>query len=251
MALPCAWVFATSAVSVALALIPASASASDPPQCPDSAVHDIAFEDVLQLTPQCTDDGPGTLTYSIVYAPSGGTLSASDASGNATYDPNLAGRDYFIYRATDGEGKFDDALVRINIAPRLDGEGGQFPQCPDAVEAFVPRGGEVHLVGNCFDPEGSSLFYGLFFGAPVPLGPAHGTFVITSGSSVKYVHSGDAATSDRFMYSVLDGWNRLINPVDLTIIEPGTTQYSTGAEATEEEPYVAGVETEGAGAVSV
>jgi hypothetical protein len=57
------------------------------------------------------------LTYSIVTAPSSGTLTANTTDGTYLYSPNLdfSGSDSFVYEVNDGNGGTDQATVYINV----------------------------------------------------------------------------------------------------------------------------------------
>lgn len=237
------------ALALVVVLLMASApaaSASAPPVCPGDRSYEINAGDTLPLLGSCTDDGPGALTYSVTTWPTRGSLVGTPA-GDATYTPSIGlyGEDWFIYRATDGEGQFDEAKITINVLAPPPGTGGLDPACPEPTHAFVPFHGTITLTGNCRDPEGSPISYGL-----VSL-PTQGTFIGVGPDYVVYQHQASTLDPDSFQYSANDGVNTVNRTVSLEITDPDVSLYSTGAEATATAPFVASVDTAGAASVVV
>lgn len=93
-----------------------------------------------------------------------------------------------------------DSIVRM---PVVDGGGGGENRAPDAVDdaTTVQRGGStvVAVLANDADPDGDSLTVDSV-GAPT-----NGTATENPDGTITYQHSGDAATSDSFTYTISDG----------------------------------------------
>ena len=196
----------------------------------------------IDVSGTCT--AASALTYSLVTAPKHGSISGSP-NGTATYTPSVgfSGDDDFTYRATDADGDFAERTVTITVLPGP--TGGLPPSCPDPVQAFVPVGGSVTLTGQCVDPEGGFIVYGLL-GAPLP------GLAILSGDTVRYTPP-PGTTSASFQYTARDPvGNQVTATVLITVTDPLVpTDVSTAPEATSTEPLVAGVATSTAAGVSV
>jgi hypothetical protein len=153
--------------------------------------------------------------------------------------------DTFRYRATDSDGHFDEETVTIVVTGIP--ANGLPPSCPDPVDVFVPQGGSVILTGNCSDPDGDSsqIVYGLVSF------PANDGLSIVNGTQVQYTPPA-GVTDDSFDYSAKDvANNTVIATVNLHVTPPGTTEVSTGTEATASEPLIAGLETDDPAAVTI
>jgi hypothetical protein len=230
------------AVGACLALGTASASAATV-TCPAPQTYTITAGDPpLALHGGCTGDG--TLTYTLVSGPSNGSLTGS-TDGNATYVPAVGfqGTDQFTYRATDSIGQFAEATVTIivNGPP----SNGLPPSCPDPVHVYVPADGSVTLAGNCSDPEGGPITYGIV------------TLPLSGGATFPDTHTlvykpPSGVTSDSFVYSATDGQGNVVQAhVLFTVTAPGTTEVSSAPAATAGEPFVAGVATATSAAVTI
>jgi hypothetical protein len=230
-------VVAVGATALATCAVAAPAQANNAPNCPSYAIS-VPMNTSYALTPQCTDsDGPAPLSYSLVKSPEFGTISASNANGNATYIPytGFAGTDSFQYRASDGAAQSVVATVTITVTGTMT---NQAPSCPDA-SAFVVEGGSVDLFGNCVDPENDQIFYNLT--APYP----HGNLQILSGSSVRYSPSRPAPDTDSFGYTAKDRLHPAQTVVvQVDVLPAATTTFPPSPEeATPTEPLQASVIT--------
>jgi hypothetical protein len=224
-----------------LVALPTSASAAAP-VCTD-ATHTIDQGTSLALVGQCTGDG--TLSYSMVIWPGHGSLSGSP-DGTATYTPSITfhDTDSFRYRATDSTGQFDEATVTIHVTPAPIGVGLP-PSCPTSTQTFIPLGGTTTLTGNCSDPEGGPIQYG------IATFPTRGTFSNVTGNSVDYTHTAGDFMPDSFNYTASDGFTTLTRTVAITITDPLGSSYSTGSDATPAAPFQAEVDTSDPAAVVV
>jgi hypothetical protein len=227
----------------ACALAPSAATAGTV-TCPPGPTYTIDPGDPpLALQGACTGNA---LTYSSVSGPGHGSL-VGTPDGAATYSPSVGfhGTDLFTYRATDDEGDFAEATITfiVNGPPST----GLAPSCPDPVNVFVPAGGSVLLTGNCSDPDGDPITYGIVPGT----GPTPGSLSIVGGNQVQYTPPA-GVPSDQFRYSAADpNGNTVTAQVLITVTAPGTTEVSTGTAPTGADPFVAGIETDAPGAVTV
>ena len=245
-------VLVPSLVLIAMAAFGAApAQANTAPDCPSYSIT-VPQNGSYALTPQCSDpDVPAQqLSYSLVQFPEFGTVSAQNASGNATYIPytGYAGTDSFKYRASDGQDQSAVATVSITVTGTMT---NQPPSCPDA-DAYVIQGQTVDLSGNCEDPEDNPVQYLLT--AP---NPTKGSLQILSTSSVRYRPFDPptvvAPASDAFGYTARDQLHpRQTIVVDISILPAGSTTFPpVPEEATPTEPLQASVITPSAPATGV
>jgi hypothetical protein len=226
---------------VCLVAAPAAASVT----CPAGQTYTVdAGDPPLALQGGCSG-GDGALSYSVVSWPHGSLTGTPDGSASYTPAVGFTGTDQFTYRATDGTGQFAEATITIVVNGPT--SSGLPPSCPDPVHVFVPQGGSVLLVGNCSDPDGG--------GVPIQYGivtfPTHGSLQFIGPGQATYTPS-PTATSDSFTYSATDAaGNTVTAQVLISVTPPGTTEVSTGTEATAGEPFVAGVQTQDPAAVTV
>lgn len=229
---------AVAAVTV-LSLFPASAAfANTAPTC--TGDHFVAVSGVVQFPGgACTDADNDSIEYSVVDWPTGGSLVGSPQTGQATYTA-FAGttEDSFTFRAFDGQVFSDPAEMTIEVAPGTN----LAPACPVS-HLFVAPGGSVDAVGNCVDPEGNSIVYGL------QTFPTGGTLQILTGSSVRYFPNA-GTLSDSFVFTATD---QLHPPLHVTVgitVTAGNV-FATAPEATPGTPFVASVESPAGGPVSI
>jgi len=140
----------------------------------------------LLITLTGSDPEGNALTFSIVSAPSAGTLSApvstSSTSATVTYSPAAANTpDSFIFRVTDPGGASGDAVVRIN--PQSEDPPPPAPSTVVATDASAEVTKDVpatlQLRGTA--PAGVSLTFSIVPGS----GPSHGSLgAVTQGSEV-------------------------------------------------------------------
>jgi len=235
-----AGIAALAAASVCGVAAPSAATAGTV-DCPPGPTYDMdAGDPPLAIQGVCT--GVGTVTYSLVTNSQHGSLVGSP-NGSATYTPavGFAGTDGFTYRATDSEGGSTDRTVTIIV--HGPGGAGLPPSCPDPVRSFFPQGGSTTVSGNCSDPEGGPISYGLL---NFPVGLA-----IAGPTSVTY-SSPPGAAEETLIYSATDAaFNTVVAHVLFTATPPGTTEVATAEDATAGTPLVAGVATPTPTAVSI
>jgi hypothetical protein len=199
----------------------------------------------LQADCSDTDAGPSNLTYSIVSTPTNGTVQITGAdSVSYTSFPTFSGDDQLTYRAFDGTDYSNTAIVTIHVTGTTDPVNLP-PACPVS-QAFVPAGGSVDVRGNCTDPEGDPISYGL---VNFPTG---GSLQILSLSSVRYAPS-PGTTQDSFVFSASDGQHAPLNVTfNITVTDPGPATYnSSDTEASPTDPYTVSVTTTQGGAVTM
>ncbi|MEA2475369.1 MAG: large repetitive protein [Thermoleophilaceae bacterium] len=228
------------ALAIATWAIAPSAAVAGTVDCPPGQTYTLHVGDPsVALSPQCT--GTSALTYSLVTGVSHGSL-VGTPDGYATYTPSVgfSGTDQFTYRATDTAGGFAERTVTIVVeAPP---PSGLPPSCPSPTNVFVPAGGSVVLTGNCSDPDGDTLTYGLL---NFPAG-----LEIINGTQVRYTPPGLGSAT--LNYSASDGHGNTVNAsVVLTVVPAGTTDVSTGTTPTASDPFVAGVKTDAPGPVTI
>jgi hypothetical protein len=224
------------------------------PVCED-AEYTVATQRALDLDirDSCTDAENDTLFISGASDPPNGTVSQVNTQ-TARYrsDANFVGTDTFTYRVFDG-GQFSNvATVTVNV---VEGPPNNPPVCPET-NVFVERGSTADVVGDCVDPDGDPVSYGL--GA----GPTGGRLAILSLKSVRYTPCTDVATpfpectgatdEDSFSFFASDG----IAPsdevvVDIQVIDPGPGTVETNPDPTPAAPFSAAITTTAPGPVTI
>lgn len=152
-----------------------------------------------------TDAEGDLLVYSVVSAPTKGTLTGTPP--NLTYRPaaNATGSDSFTYRANDGALNSTPATVSVNITPVNDAPVAA------ARSATVAEDGQVAVVLSGSDVDGDSLTY------TIVTGPTKGTLTGTP-PNLTYLPAANVSGSDSFTYRVNDGSVNSANAtVSLTI----------------------------------
>jgi hypothetical protein len=139
-----------------------------------------------------TDTEGDALVYSIVTAPTKGTLTGTPP--NLTYRPaaNATGADSFTFRANDGALDSAPATVAVTITPQNDAPTA------GAVSATVAEDGQVSIVLAGADVDGDSLSY------TIVSAPTKGTLSGTAPSLI-YRPAANLTGSDSFTYRVNDG----------------------------------------------
>jgi VCBS repeat-containing protein len=143
------------------------------------------------------DSGGDTLTAVVVTNPTSGTLTLA-ADGSFTYTPNAGfqGTDTFTYRAEDGTGDADEAVVTIQV------NAG-----PAAVDDTYTVGEDMTLtidaaagvLDNDTDPDGDMLT------AMLVGDVANGTLTLAADGSFTYVPDENFSGTDSFTYHATDG----------------------------------------------
>ena len=117
---------------------------------------------VLPVLQNDTDIDGDILTAEAVTAPTIGTLSRVRAGGALalTVPPEATGTTRFTYRANDGRGGTDDAVVTVTVHPPGSNFGPK--QVNLRATIAVEQGGEVsyNVSPDWIDPEGDAIFLG-------------------------------------------------------------------------------------------
>jgi hypothetical protein len=225
---------------------PAAGAVNVAPVC-QSFERTVDAGQPITLQADCSDadNGPSNLTYSIVATPTNGTVQITGGdSVSYMSSSTFSGDDQLAYRAFDGSDYSNTAIVTIHVTGTAN-PVNLAPACP-ASQAFVPAGGSVDVRGNCTDPEGDPIGYGL---VSFPTG---GSLQILSLDSVRYTPS-PGTTQDSFVFSASDGHHAPLNVTfNITVTDPGPGTYaSSGSEASPSDPYTVSVTTTQGGAVTM
>jgi hypothetical protein len=151
------------------------------------------LEDVSVAATLSASDADGDpITYSIVSAPSKGTLTGT--APNLTYRPatNAVGTDSFTYRASDGSANSATVTVSIVIEPVND--------APIANSSSISTSEDTNLAFTlaASDPDGTGLTYTIL------TAPTKGTLTGTP-PNLTYRPAANVNGSDSFTFKVSDG----------------------------------------------
>ena len=177
---------------------------NDPPVSSDKTV--TTNEDVsLPIDVTATDvEGNGAINYTVVSAPTNGSVSVV---GNiATYIPsaNYNGTDSFTYKANDGTDDGNTATVSITITAVDDASVAQ----PQSITTNEDTPKSFNLIAT--EVDGDALTYS------IAAAPANGT-VTLSGNTATYTPDTDYNGSDSFQFSVNDGTTTTTATVTITV----------------------------------
>jgi len=133
-----------------------------------------------------------SLTYSIVDAPTRGTLTGTGAT--VTYQPaaDVNGSDSFAFTVSDGIATSAPAIVTINVAP----VGDPPAATAQSITATEDTAHSILLAG--IDPDGDMLTFA------IASAPAHGT-VTGAPPAVTYTPAANYNGSDSFTFTASDG----------------------------------------------
>lgn len=133
-----------------------------------------------------------SLTYSIVDAPTRGTLTGTGAT--VTYQPaaDVNGSDSFAFTVSDGIATSAPAIVTINVAP----VGDPPAATAQSITATEDTAHSILLAG--IDPDGDMLTFA------IASAPAHGT-VTGTPPAVTYTPAANYNGSDSFTFTASDG----------------------------------------------
>ena len=152
-----------------------------------------AEDTAVNITLTATDANGDTLTYSIVTAPTNGTLSGT--APNLTYTPaaNYIGPDSFTFKANDGAGR----LQRGDGDDHGDGAVNDAPVANDQ-SLTTPEDTAVNITLTASDVEGNPLTYSIV----TP--PANGTLSGTA-PNLTYTPTANYSGPDSFTFKANDG----------------------------------------------
>ena len=165
----------------------------------------VAEDDQVAATASGADGEGDSLAYSIVSAPTKGTLTGT--APNWIYKPsaNANGDDSFSYRANDGVLNSENATVSITITPVND------VPVADAKNLTVQEDGTLAITLSGSDVDGDALTY------TVVTAPSKGTLIGTA-PNLTYTPGSNLNGSDSFTYRVNDGTtNSATATVSITI----------------------------------
>jgi hypothetical protein len=185
-------------------------SVNDLPVASDQTVS-TSVDTALPIVLSATDLYPGTLTWSIVAAPSHGTLTGTAPALTYTPSLNYYGSDTFTFKVNDGTVDSNIATVDISVTP--------INSAPLAVNnSYSVDKGTVLIVnspgvlGNDTDPENDPLT------AILNVGTSHGELHLYSNGSFFYIPDTDYSGIDTFTYHANDGaLNSNITAVMITV----------------------------------
>ncbi len=172
-----------------------NSASNDPPVAQDQLVT-IQEDQSKALILVATDADPGdVLTYSIVSAPTHGTLSCTNCS-NPTYTPfaNYFGSDSFVFRATDIASAYDEGTVTITIVSVDDTPVAN----PQAVTVTEDTPKVITLTGSDVETATASLIY-------ANTTPLHGSLSCTNCANPTYTPNLNYNGADSFSFTVNDG----------------------------------------------
>ena len=212
----------------------------DPNTAPSAASFSIAVAEDGQAAATLTGTDPegDTLGFTVVTAPTKGTLTGSGAS--LTYRPaaNASGSDSFTYRVSDGALNSPLATVTINISPVND--------APVAVAKSITTNEDagVAVVLEGTDVDGDSLTYGIV------TAPTKGVLTGTP-PNLTFQPAANANGSDSFTFRVNDGTvNSAVATINLSITPVNDVPVATPRTASTNEDTavavtLAGTDVEG------
>jgi VCBS repeat-containing protein len=154
----------------------------------------IAEDASARETLQATDPDGQALVFSLVTAPTKGTVTITASSGRYRYvpQPNANGADSFTFKASDGATDSNIASVAITITPVNDP--------PVAVGTSLTTRMNQSAGGTlqATDVDNTPLTFAL------AKAPRRGTAVVTPGGTFTYTPDSGFTGKDSFMFRVTD-----------------------------------------------
>lgn len=157
------------------------------------------FETAVTVTLSASDPESQTLTYSIVTAPTSGSLGAISGT-SVTYTPatGYSGTETFTYKANDGLNDSNTATVTVtvneqNLAPTAVADA--YSGSEDTVLTVAAPG----VLTNDSDPNGDAMSVAL------ETSPDNGQLTLQSNGSFTYTPNLNYHGSDAFTYTATDG----------------------------------------------
>jgi hypothetical protein len=167
------------------------------PTCANVSSRTTAGGGPTSVPLNCSGAPGAAVRYSVVTAPTRGSISAIDnASGTLSYtsQPGFSGQDSFAYKATDKWGDSSNvAMATITVPPAT-------PKCADAAAASPPGGGQVTVTLRCTAPQGVPLTYAVLGG------PSHGSVsaINQTNGQLNYFRQKGFIGLDTFTYQATD-----------------------------------------------
>jgi predicted extracellular nuclease len=166
-------------------------------------------EDVpLNGTLTASDADGDALTYAQAATPAHGTLSITEATGAFTYTPalNWSGTDGFTFTVSDGHGGSDTGTVEITV--------GALNDAPVAGDQTLSTNEDTQLTGlvSASDVDSTVLTY------TQASGPAHGTLLLDGASGAfTYTPALNYNGPDSFTFTASDGYLTDTGTVTITV----------------------------------
>jgi hypothetical protein len=177
----------------------------------------------VSITLAGTDVDGNPLTYSVVQAPSRGTLSGTPPSLTYTPSANYNGPDSFTFRANDGSTSSPVATVSLTVQPVNDAPLAVAQNVATDEDTALP----ITLTGT--DVDGDSLSY------TVVQAPSRGTLSGTA-PNLTYTPSANSNGSDTFTFRVNDGQvDSAVVSVNLTVRPVNDAPVATAQSASTNE----------------
>jgi hypothetical protein len=204
-----------------------SIAVNSPPACEDAYLM-MAEGQSATATMSCVDSAGATLNYSIVSAPSHGTLGLlHQSTGEVSYTPNAgySGTDSFTYEATSANGTSNVSTMHITV--------NALPACQDA-SATTGAGNPVDVQLNCSDATGASVTYSIVSE------PSHGSLgtINQATGQVAYTPNTGFTGSDSFTYQATSANGTSATATVSLTVNPAPTCQNVSTSTGAAEPVV-------------
>ena len=150
-----------------------------------------------------------TWTYTIISAPSSGSLTPLATAGQYTYQPNIdfSGNDSFVYEVNDGNGGTDQATVYITViaGPDITAENDQYTVNEDETLTADVSENDTNTDG---------------FTYTVTSGTSNGTLTLNADGTFTYVPNADHNGFDEFTYTACDNDGNCVQATVTIIVVP-------------------------------
>lgn len=186
---------------------------TEPPTADDLS-ESVDEDESIQLTLSGSDAETVELEFEIVSGPDNGSLGAITNQSGTSGDPNTDtalvtytpdadynGSDSFIYRVTDADGAWAEAVVSLTVNPVNDAPVAEADGPFSTEENTTLNVAAPGLLSNDTDVDGDDLAVDT---TPV-VGPSDGTLTLGADGSFQYVPNTDFTGQDTFEYQVSDG----------------------------------------------
>ena len=180
-----------------------------------------------------TDPDADVLSFTVVSAPTHGTLAGTAPNLIYSPDANFNGSDSFTFTVNDGTADSTIATVGITVTPVNDAP------IAAALSFSTPRDTAAAATLSATDVDNDTLSFG------VVSQPAHGV-LSGSGSSLTYTPNTGFAGADSFTYTANDGTvDSNIATVSITVVATNRPPSATAASATTAEDVAVGITLSG------
>jgi DNA/RNA endonuclease G (NUC1) len=173
--------------------VEAGTNGVNPPGAEDSA-YTTAEDTPANVSMTALPSGPGALTYTVVSAPSHGTLAGTGADRTYTPAADFHGADSFTFNVSDGTRTSRTATVSLLVTEVNDAPAAVADEATTDEDTPV----SVNVVSNDTDADGNALSLGGVSGA------THGSVAVVDGQAV-FTPDADYNGPASFDYVVGDG----------------------------------------------